>query len=52
LNGFDLAGSNFGAYSHKDEKRAADVVRDAVEVMPAATGEETESAGQRGASRL
>jgi hypothetical protein len=36
----------------KGEKRAADVIGNAVKVMRVATGKETESAGQRGASRL
>jgi len=36
----------------KGEKRAADVIGNAVEIMRVATGKETESAGQRGASRL
>ena len=36
----------------KPEKRAADVIGNAVEIMRVATCKETESAGQRGASRL
>jgi hypothetical protein len=36
----------------KPEKRAADVIGNAVKLMRVATGKETESARQRGASRL
>jgi hypothetical protein len=40
------------AWGPKGEKRAADVNGDAVKVRRVAAGKETESAGQRGASRL
>ena len=36
----------------KGDTRAADVIGNAVKVMRVATGKESESAGQRGASRL